>query len=350
MKFRDILNRHADEFIRAYHSKLTTDMRHAIYAIRQCQSGENGYSQWQCGHCHHQQQSPLSCGHRSCPQCQNQTTTQWLERQQTKLLPVDYFMVTFTLPAELRGVAACHPKRVYQAMFSVAADILKDFASRSPLIGDGIGFTSVLHTHNRRRDLHPHLHVVISGGGYDSDKQQWKNNKNHYLFNAFALAKVWRGRLLSKLSGMDKLKLPVHLPEKWVVDCRYVGHGKPALQYLSKYLYRGVLADKDIISEDGESVVFSYLDSQTNTQKIRTLSVMKFLWLILQHVLPKGFRRVRDYGFLRGNANKMLKQLQYLFSVVGWSLMPASTEITKAVCLCPCCHSPMSCFGVFRPR
>ena len=131
-----------------------------------------------------------------------------------------------------------------------------------------------------------------------------------------------------------------------------MGHGKPALQYLSKYLYRGVLADKDIISEDGENVVFSYLDSQTNTKKIRTLSVMKFLWLILQHVLPKGFRRVRDYGFLRGNANKMLKQLQYLFSVIGLSLMPTSDEASnqKTICLCPCCHSPMTCLGIFRPR
>ena len=110
----------------------------------------NGY----CGHCQHDDRLPLSCGHRHCPQCQQRTTSDWLERQQSKLLPVHYFMVTFTLPYELRLLARRQPKALYQSMFSVAASVLKDFAKRRN--GGEIGFTPVLHTHSRQRNLHPH--------------------------------------------------------------------------------------------------------------------------------------------------------------------------------------------------
>ncbi|HIF9098945.1 TPA: IS91 family transposase, partial [Photobacterium damselae] len=150
-----------------------------------------------------------------------------LAKQQQKLLPVDYFMVTFTLPAELRYLAKKYPKELYQAMFTVTASVIKSFANNDKHLGNRIGFTSVLHTHNRRRDLHPHIHMVITGGGFDDKKRQWNNCKNKYLFNAFALAKVWRARLLAYLTTELKWTLPDHITKKWVVDCRHVGQGKP---------------------------------------------------------------------------------------------------------------------------
>ena len=119
-------------------------------------------------------------------------------------------------------------------------------------------------------------------------RQVWHKGKKGYLFNAFALAKVWRARLLEAINQDEQMWLPNNLPTKWVVDCRCAGYGLPALQYLSRYLYRGVLPDKDIIRITDTEVTFRYLDSQTNARKTRTLPILKFLWLVLQHVLPKG--------------------------------------------------------------
>jgi hypothetical protein len=239
MKLADLLQRHLSAFDQAYGDRCSAAMRQAIHAILRCRTEASGHSRWQCTHCPHQQNYPLSCGHRSCPQCQHQTTSQWLARQQAKLLPVDYFMVTLTLPFELRTLAWHHQALVYPAMFRVAASLLKDFAATSPRLGTDIGFTAVLHTHSRALDYHPHLHVVVPGGGYDPRRRQWRKNRGRYLFNGAALAKVWRARLLAALRHDAGLSLPSALPTKWVVDCRRVGRGLPALQYLSRYLYRG---------------------------------------------------------------------------------------------------------------
>ena len=325
-------------------------MRQAIFAMLNCRTNTERTSHWACQGCTHTADFPLSCGHRSCPQCQYNTTTDWLNKQQAKLLPVDYFMVTFTLPYELRSITKHQPELMYQAMFSVAASLLKDFAKNAKQLGGEIGFTGVLHTHNRRRDLHPHIHFIIPAGSFDKAKKQWKKNKGKYLFNAFNLAKVWRARLLAYLAKLH-LKLPTSIPNKWVVDCQHVGKGLPALKYLSRYLYRGVLPDKNIVSNIDGQISFEYQNSQTNTTEIRTLPVTQFLWLILQHVLPKGLRRVRDYGLLRGGAAKLRQRIRLMLAVAGTAFMPLeNTAKTQAVRPCHCCRQPMVFMGVHKNK
>lgn len=347
MKFIDILRDHLEEFNQAYEQQITPSIRQAIFAMLSCRTNTERTSQWACQSCTHTADFPLSCGHRSCPQCQHNITTDWLAKQQAKLLPVDYYMVTFTLPFELRAVAKYQPEQVYQAMFSVAASVLKDFAARSNKLGGDIGFTGVLHTHSRRRDFHPHIHFIIPAGSFNKDRNHWQKSKGKYLFNAFNLAKVWRARLLEYLTQQLDIELPASLPKKWVVDCRHVGKGLPALKYLSRYLYRGVLPDKNIISDIDGHVSFDYPDSQTQTNKVRTLPATDFLWLVLQHVLPKGLRRVRDYGLLRGNCSKLRQQIQLMLAVAG-AVFPMVPEVKRAVAIrtCPCCHQPMSFIGV----
>jgi len=342
-------NRHA--FEQQYNHQLSQDKRRAIGALLSCQNSPQRMSRWTCNHCEHVEQQPLSCGHRHCPQCQHSTTTHWLERQQQKLLPVHYFMVTFTLPFELRTLARTQPKALYQLMFKASSSILKDFASRQ---GKGeLGFTSVLHTHSRRREMHPHLHIIVACGGYDSKNKVWLKGNKEYLFNAFALAKVWRARILEGINQHDTLKLPDYhakpLPKKWVVDCQKVGYGLPALKYLSRYLYRGVLPDNDIIDITSTTVTFKYKDSQTKTIKHRALPTLEFLWLILQHVLPKGLQRVRDYGFLRGNAKALRWEIMLLLMRTTNWIAPVQTTIKHlAKRVCPCCQHDMSCAGVSR--
>nr|SHO11619.1 Hypothetical transposase [Moritella viscosa] len=174
--FIDLLRIHHDEFEQQFGNQLSHESRRAIYAMLSCKTSNQGCSQWFCKHCNHDDRLPLSCGHRHCPQCQQRTTSDWLERQQSKLLPVHYFMVTFTLPYELRALARSQPKPLYQSMFSVAASVLKDFSRRKN--GGEIGFTTVLHTHSRKRNLHPHLHIIVANGSYNKTRNQWHKSKS----------------------------------------------------------------------------------------------------------------------------------------------------------------------------
>ena len=205
-------------------------------------------------------------------------------------------MVTFTLPYEIRSVAWDHQKIVYSIMFACISSTLKDFGLNPHNLGADMGMTAVLHTHNRRRDFHPHIHVIVPGGGIDKKKKQWKKLKGKYLFNEFSLASVFRARFLEQITQAN-LSIPHAVTKQWVVDCVHVGKGLPALKYLSRYLYRGVISEKNITSNTQGWVTFKYTESKTGNICYRRLKGEDFLWLILQHVLPKGFRRLRDYGF-----------------------------------------------------
>ncbi|MBE0389212.1 hypothetical protein PLUTE_b0111 [Pseudoalteromonas luteoviolacea DSM 6061] len=189
------------------------------------------------------------------------------------------------------------------------------------------------------------VHIRHAKGG--KDRFVPCKSRTRYLFNAFNLATVWRARLLGYLSKRTALTLPPNVPNKWVVDCKHVGKGLPALKYLSRYLYRGVLPDKDILSDIDGNISFAYQDSKTNTRKTRTLPATQFLWLILQHVLPKGFRRVRDYGLLHPNNNKLRQRIQHLLALIGNTLPVINPKPRKkAKLMCPCCKKPMQFMGI----
>jgi len=210
-------------------------------------------------------------------------------------------------------------------------------------LGAEIGMTMVLHTNNRKLDFHPHIHVVVPGGGVDKRRHQWKKKKGKYLFNQDAMAKVFRARFLAAVNEAG-LSIPQSIPPKWVVDCKHVGKGITALKYLSKYLYRGVISEKNIISNQNGQVTFKYIESKTGDTRYRTLKGEDFLHLIMQHVLPKGFRRVRDYGFLHSNAKKLLHLVQLILHVV----IKGIEQRLRPVFKCPCCKSPMVILGFRR--
>ena len=344
MQLASILDQYHDAFQAKYASRLSLAHLRAIEAIRSCRTPEAGEIRVQCSDCGHVIERPRSCGHRSCPQCQNHETSIWLDRQQAKLLPVDYFMATFTLPYELRVLAWDNQTLVYNLLFACASSTLKDFGLNPKNLGADIGMTAVLHTHNRRLDYHPHVHVVVPGGGVDKAKKQWKKKGAKYLFNEFALARVFRARFLKAWTKAG-LSLPTAVPRKWVVDCTYTGKGLSALKYLSRYLYRGVIGEKSIVTNQDGKITFKYIEGRTGETLHRTLNGHDFLWLVLQHVLPKGFRRVRDYGFLHGNAKKLLSLVQWVLQV----LIQACTPRPRPAFLCPVCQAPMKILGLARP-
>jgi hypothetical protein len=344
MQLAPILDQYHDAFQAKYGSRLLPGHLRAIDAISRCRTPEAGQLLVQCTGCGHETWHPLSCGHRSCPRCQNHETSLWLDRQQAKLLPVDYFMATFTLPYELRFLAWKNQPLVYNLLFACASGTLKDFGLNPQNLGAAIGMTAVLHTHNRRLDFHPHVHVVVPGGGVDKARKQWRKGKTKYLFNAMALAKVFRARFL-EASGKAGLRLPISVPQKWVVNCKRAGKGPSALKYLSRYLHRGVIAENNIVSNQNGHITFKYTESRTGKTRYRTVKGQDFLWLVLQHVLPKGFRRARDYGFLHGNAKKRLSLVQLVLQV----LIHARSYRLRPAFKCAICQAPMKILAIFRP-
>ena len=241
-----------------------------------------------------------------------------LARQCAKLLPVDYYLATFTLPYELRGLAKAHPKTVYRLLIECAVQTLKTFAANKKDFNAELGLCAVLHTHTRRLDFHPHVHIVIPGAGVHRARREWRKISGAYLFNGRALARntqaqVFRGLLLKSLAhaGLPRISTP----RKWIVHCEQVGRGQEVLRYLSRYLYRGVISPHNILHDDGKSVTFQYRDAQTKAWRTRTVLGEDFIQLLLQHVLPKGFRRSRDYGFLHGNAKALLRIVQWVLRV-----------------------------------
>ena len=340
MELSSIIHQYYNAFISKHGDTVLPGHLKAMNAICSCRTPDSGELYMQCPDCNHTEWRPLSCGHRSCPKCQNHEASQWIDRQQGKLLPVSYYLVTFTLPYELRSVTWLHQKMVYSILFICVSSTLKDFGLNPKNLGAEIGMTMVLHTHSRRLDFHPHMHVVVPGGGVDKRRRQWKKKKGKYLFNEFAMATVFRARFLAALKNAG-LPIPKNVPPKWVVDCEHVGKGITALKYLSKYLYQGVISEKNIVSNRNGRVTFKYIESKTGNTRYRTLKGEDFLHLIMQHVLPKGFRRVRDYGFLHGNAKKLLFLVQLILHVG----IPKLVQRPRPVFKCPCCKSPMVILG-----
>lgn len=344
MQMATLLKQYQHPFETKFANRILPGHRKAMAAMMRCRTPEAGTIHSRCAACNKSEWHACSCGHRSCPQCQNHEASCWLDRQREKLLPVDYFLVTFTLPAELRRLAWRHQRLVYAALFHAATQTIKAFGLNPKHLGAQMGMTAVLHTHSRKLDYHPHIHVVTPGGGADFKQSQWKQTRKKYLFNAFALAKLFRGKLLHEIAAAG-LELPPDISKKWVVDCRHAGRGEPALEYLSRYLYRGVISESNIVANQDGEVTFRYTDGKSKETCTETLPGEDFIWRVIQHVLPRGFHRVRDYGFLHHNARKLLHLLQLILRVV---IKPGPKTERPAFC-CSACGQPMVVAGVSRP-
>ena len=244
-------------------------------------------------------------------------------------------MLTFTLPAQMRSLAWRRQKLIYDLLFKISWETLRCFGLNDQQLRGHLGATGVLHTHTRKLNFHPHVHLIVPAGALDCKHRLWRKKQGRYLFNQDNLAKVYRAKWLQALKAND-LKVIATLPEDWVVDCQHVGRGHQALTYLGKYLYQGVLSERNILNVQHGKVTFRYTEN-TGVIKTRTLPGADFLWLLLQHVLPKGFRRARDYGFLHANSKTLIQLLQLLLHVV---IHPVKA-IPRAIIYCKHCGAEM---------
>lgn len=330
------------DFLAQYRDRLRPEHYRALAAIRHCRTQASPKMQVQCAGCSHQILVPHSCGHRHCPHCQHHESQQWLERQMRRLVPADYFLITFTLPAEFRALAAAHPRVAYDLLLRGAWETLHTFSQNDRQLLGTPGAIAVLHTHSRRLDYHPHVHCVVPAAALDAARKQWRTKrrkgKGGYLFNHKALAKVFRAKMLAGIAAAG-LAPPVCYPTEWVVDCKSVGSGASALIYLGRYLYRGVIREQDIVACRDGQVRFRYRHAKTGRMEQRTVCGAHFLWLVLQHVLPKGFRRARNFGFLHPNCKRLIALLHLLLKFVPGR---ASEWVkARAPLLCACCGAVM---------
>ena len=293
MRLADLIAQFEPDLLARYAAQLLPSQRQALVALKSCRTRFALHMLAACSGCQTQRCLPHSCGHRACPHCQHFESAAWLQRQLKNLVPATYFLVTFTLPAQLRTLAWAHQRVVFGALMRCAWDTLHTFSQNDRQLSGTPGALAVLHTHNRQLGLHPHVHVCMPAAAFDAKERLWRTKvqlgkapggqqsaRGGYLFNHEALGKVFAAKVRAALADAG-LTLPAGLPERWVVDCKAVGDGQAALRYLGRYLYRGVISERDILRCKDGLVTFRYRDAQSGKSATRTLSGAEFLWLLL---------------------------------------------------------------------
>jgi hypothetical protein len=340
-----VLRRHWPAYERKFGARLLPSHRRAVQAIMSCRTPALGAQLFGCG-CGRRELVYHSCNHRACPQCGHADATEWLERQRRRLLPVIYYLVTFTVPEELRQIIRSNQKSLYALLLRESAGALLDVGRDHKDLGAQLGLLAVLQTWARDLHYHPHVHCVVPGGGLSEDQLRWVRPKSpDYFLPQGALAMRFRTRLKTALQQQHP-KLFIQIPRKawkldWVADVQPVGSGEPALKYLAAYVYRTAFSAERIVADDGAHVTFTYRDNQGQPHSMR-LPAEKFLHRFLQHVLPRNFQRVRHFGWLSPAAKERFERIRAL---LDWKPAPAPAPLPSQVPLCPCCKKPMFLIG-----
>lgn len=333
IKLSSIIKQYEPLFKRKYNP--LPSHKKALNAMKYCRSSASPQMLVQCSQCDNHNFIPHSCGHRNCPHCQAHESQLWIEKQLKAQVPANYFMVTFTLPKELRDTVWKNQKVMYNMLFECSKETLQTFAQNDKKLGGTTGLMSVLHTHARNLDYHPHIHVILPAATLNKKSKTWNTKLGKYLFNHKALAKVFRAKLLGKMA-QSRLKVPT-TTNQWIVDCKYVGKGKKAIIYLGKYLYRGVISEKNIISNENGKITYRFQNSKTKRYQTKIVTGEYFLYLIMQHILPKSFRRARNYGFVHPNCKKTIALLHYMLKFAPTIIKPKE----RPKILCKICGTQM---------
>jgi hypothetical protein len=312
----EIVRRHAAAYKTSHPVSLL--QQQVLRALASCRTAALGGHLEQCERCGHRRAVYHSCRNRHCPQCQGLAQENWLEARRADLLPIAYFHVVFTLPQELQRLALAKPRVVYGLLFTAASKTLQTFARDPKHLGGEIGITAILHTWSQTLALHPHLHCVVTGGALAAGGSRWIPTRHPgFLFPVRALAKVFRGKFLDRLTQAfqrgalgPRDSLPALLGalrrHDWVVYAKPPFAGpENVLRYLGRYTHRIALSNRRILCADEHRVAFRYRDSADgNRLKILELPVREFIRRFLLHVLPKGFVRIRHYGLLANRSRR----------------------------------------------
>ena len=352
IELAEIFRQYGPGYRDKFASRMPVGHLKAMRAIEACRTEAMGGHVYDCDDCGEVRYSYHSCKNRHCPKCQNEAGQAWLARQQAMLLPVPCFMVTFTLPEGLRGMARREQRQVYNLLFRTSAAALQELAHDPRFVGGQIGFMGVLQSWTRDLQYHPHVHYLVPGGGLSADGQTWQRSGEDFLVHVKPLSRLFRAKFRA---GLKKLNLWAQVPgrvwsQDWVVHCEGVGSGEAALKYLAPYVFRVALANNRILKLEAGQVTFRYRESDTRHWKTRTLPAEEFIRRFLQHVLPKGFQKVRYYGFFAPGQRQRLAQVRQLLGADNLPEpetppvqdQPAEpTPANPPVIRCPGCGKPM---------
>jgi hypothetical protein len=323
--------------------------RRALAVIRRCRTPALGGHVYRCVDCAGSDFAYHSCHHRACPRCGGNRTAAWTSRQEARLLPVPYFLVTFTVPQELREAFAAQPAVMHYLLFRESAATLQQVAAERRLLGAELGFVGVLHTWGRQLQHHPHVHYIVPGGGLRSDGRKWIPSRQvDWLLPVQKLAAVF-ARRMDEAVRAEAPAAHASLPagtwrQRWVVHTQPAGAGTAVVRYLARYVGRTAISDERIVTVTEEAVSFRYTDSATQQKKICTVTAPEFLRRYLQHVPPAGQHRVRYFGWMHPSAKmRRMKVETLLHKPIVVTAPPAPVHWHLQ---CPHCHG----FGLVRVR
>jgi len=302
-------------------NELTPPQRRALRALQRCRTPALGGHLYRCAKCGKPHHAYHSCHHRACPRCGGAGTAAWTQKQTERLLPVAYFLVTFTVPAALRPVFAARPELLYDLFFAQAAAALQSVAANPRHLGAALAMIGVLHTWGRQLQFHPHLHFIVPGGGLRPDGLKWRRSRQpDWLLPKDAVAAALRDRMQEALR-VAAPDLHAQVPDSvwrkgWWVHFKPAGSGENVVKYLARYVGRTAISDERILEADDQSVRFAYTDTATGEHRECTLRAKEFMRRYLQHVLPPGQHRVRYFGWLHPAAKRKRAIVETLLAAI----------------------------------
>jgi hypothetical protein len=354
VELADIFRRAGQAYSDAFQGRIPPSHRRAMRDITLCRTPALGGSLYACDHCDRLDYSYHSCRNRHCPKCQDDRAQAWLQRLRHRLLPCDHFLLTFTLPAQLRPLARSHQRLVYSILLREAAAAVQALANDPQWIGGRPAILAVLHTWSRTLAYHPHVHLLVSAGGLSPDGSAWlKPAHPRFLFPGYAVSSIFRAKVRDALrhAGLLQGTDPSVWTRRWIAHVQHIGNGHHAALYLSRYVYRVALSNHRIESFQNHRVTFRYTHAKTHQTRRMTLPALDFIARFLQHVLPSGFAKIRSYGLLSPSCRQGLERARQLLESAAAQLprrhatttepedpSPAgSTQPTPR--LCPACKT-----------
>ena len=374
LEVADIFRRCGPQYRQTHGAALSQAQRRVMQAIERCRTAALGGHVERCDTCGHQRIAYNSCANRHCPKCQGSAAREWLAERQAELLPVPYFHVVYTLPARIADIAYQNKAAIYGILFKASAETTLRIAADPKRLGARIGFISVLHTWGSAMTHHPHVHMIVPGGGLSLDGKRWISCRPGFFLPANVLSRLFRRLFLQKLVAIHKAGqlsffgkhaalaegkafatylAPLHQID-WYVDLRRPFAGPEAvLAYLSRYTHRVAISNSRLIALDDKSVTFKWKDYRAKAReraKVMTLAVDEFIRRFLIHVLPRGFHRIRHYGLFAKSAHvENIARVRALLNVAAQNqASDAHANDDDTAHACPHCGGHMIVIETFE--
>ena len=338
---QDLFRTHGPDYLARFGARMPSEHKKVIEAIIGCASPANGSFLYGCEACAQEQLLPRCCGNRHCPGCQQHKAYAWLNTQLHRQLPTHHFMLTFTVPEQLRRFIRGHQRIAYGALFEASAGAIKKLAPDPKFLGaDTPGFLGVLHTWGRQLQYHPHIHYLVPGGAVSSQDGRWHASSPGFYLPVHALSAIFRAKFRDAMVDQGLLgEIPAAVWElDWNVNCQAVGSGQTKLKYLARYVFKVAISDPRIVRFDDTEVVFRYRKVHSSRVRTMALPIVEFMRRFLQHVLPTGFMKVRYYGFVSPSFAMPLEQLKARVEFAqGFALQVSAIQMQARPPMC-CRH------------